>query len=82
MMNDLDDLKLSMVEVKTEMKVAFKILNELKNTAEEIKDNHLFHMNTAIQELQTKMRIIGALSIGSVGIIATLLGVILTKIWK
>ena len=38
MMNDLDDLKLSMVEVKTEMKVAFKILNELKNTAEEIKD--------------------------------------------
>ena len=82
MMNDLEDLKLSMVEVKTEMKVAFKILNELKNTAEEIKDNHLFHMNTAIQDLQTKMKFIGAFSIGSIGIIGTLLGVILTKIWK
>ena len=81
-MNDPEDLKVSIVELQTEMKVAFKILNELNDTIKEIKDNHLLHLSTSVQDLKTKMTIIGSLSVGSVAIIATLLGVILTKIWK
>ena len=81
-MNEPEDLKVSIVELQTEMKVAFRILNELNDTIKEIKDNHLFHLGTSVQDLKTKMTIIGSLSIGSVAIIATLLGVILTKIWK
>ena len=81
-MIDSEDLKLSLVALQTEMKVAFKILNELNDSMKEIRDNHLLHMANDIQELKTKMQFVGAIALGSIGVCGTLLGVVITKLWK
>ena len=72
MSNDLQEINISIAEIKKEIKVAFKLLNSLSEDVKVMKDNHLSHMSKDIQELQTKMQFIGFIAIGSFGLGGTL----------